>query len=110
MSEVIASAAEDAGAIGQHLKIEKQIQSAVFVPADPDYIKMVIQGLTANAVKFNYDQGLIRFELTVQDNRAVAPVSNTGAAIPEQERERIFDRFYRLDKSRSRRVRAPFLA
>ncbi len=103
-SAVLSSAAEDAGVIGPDLTIEQQIQTGVMVPADPDLLKMVIQGLTANAVKFNREGGMVRFSLTVQNHHAVAAVSNTGAPIPEKERERIFERFYRLDPSRGGRV------
>ncbi len=103
-SAVLSSAAEDAGVIGPDLTIEQQIQPGVMVQADPDLLQMVIQGLTANAVKFNREGGLVRFSLTVQNNHAVAAVSNAGALIPEQERERIFERFYRLDPSRGGRA------
>lgn len=103
-SAILASAAEDAGVIGPDLTIEQQIQPGVMVLADPDLLQMVIQGLTANAVKFNQEGGRVRFSLTVQNKHAVAVVSNTGALIPEQERDRIFERFYRLDPSRGGRV------
>jgi signal transduction histidine kinase len=46
----------------------------------------------------------VRFRLSVQNNHATVAISNAGAPIPERERERIFERFYRLDPSRSGRV------
>jgi two-component system, OmpR family, heavy metal sensor histidine kinase CusS len=104
LSALIEMAAEDAGVLGPHLKIEKDILSGVIVPADPDLLRLVIQELTTNAVKYNTADGLIRLRLTVQDNKARFSIANTGGPIPESERERIFDRFYRLDKSRSRNV------
>ncbi len=104
MSVMIASAIEDASVIGPHLNIEKHIRPGVIALADPDLLRMVISGLTTNAVKYNLDDGLIRFRLTVQNNHALFTISNTGVLIPDEERERIFDRFYRLDKSRSHRV------
>ena len=104
LEAIIESAAEDAGVIGPHLKIEKRTQSGVIVQADPDLIRLAIQGLTTNAVKYNVDNGLVRFELSAQNGNAVFTLSNTGPLIPDKERQRIFDRFYRMDKSRSQRV------
>ncbi len=104
MSVMVESAVEDAGVIGPDLNIEKHIQAEVMVMADPDLLRQVIQGLTANAVKYNIDEGLVRFGLTIQDNNALFTISNTGPLIPDEERERIFERFYRIDKSRSHRV------
>lgn len=104
LSAILSSAAEDAGVIGPGLTIEHQIQPGVMVQADPDLLPMVIQGLTANAVKYNREGGIVRFRLSVQNNHATVAISNAGAPIPERERERIFERFYRLDPSRSGRV------
>ena len=91
-----------AGTVEPGLRIEKRIRPGVTIPADPDLIRMAILDLTANAVKYNIDGGLIRFHLTVDDNHARLTIANTGALIPDTERERIFERFHRLDRSRSR--------
>lgn len=104
ISAMIASAVEDAGAMAPHLSIEQDILPGVMVQADPDLLKLVIQNLTTNAVKFNCDDGLIRFKLTVQNKNALFTISNTGPPISAAERDRIFDRFYRMDKSRSQSV------
>lgn len=100
----IESAIEDAAVIGPNLTIEEDIPSRVMVQADPDLMRLVIQGLTTNAVKYNSDNGLIRFRLKVENNRAIFSISNTGLLIPDSEQERIFDRFYRVNESRSDRV------
>lgn len=104
MSAMIEAAIEDASIISPGLKIEKHIVPQVMTQADPDLLRLVIQGLTTNAVKYTTDDGLVQFRLTVQNQKALLTVSNSGDLIPEKERERIFDRFYRLDKSRSQRV------
>lgn len=104
ISNMIFSAVEDAGVMGPHLRIEKDIVPGIIVKADPDLLMLVIQNLTSNAVKYNRDHGLIRFGLTVENKHALFSISNTGPLIPEQARELIFDRFYRLDKSRSYRT------
>jgi len=55
-------------------------------------------------VKYNHEKGLIRFQLSVRENKVHFAISNTGVPIPEKAREKIFDRFYRVDQSRGGRV------
>jgi len=104
ISAVIESAIEDVGAVAPKLRLERQIAPRVTVQADPDLFKQVIQNLTSNAVKYNTDGGLIRFQLDVRGDRVLFTISNTGTPIPEADREKIFHRFYRVDKSRSHAV------
>jgi len=104
LSALIESAAEDAGAIAPHLRIEKQIAPGVIVNADPDLMGQVIRNLTSNAVKYNKEDGVIKFQVSAKDNKARVTISNTGAPIPEKDREKIFDRFYRVDQARSKTV------
>lgn len=104
LSAMIESAVEDAGAIAQHLQIEKKIVPGVIVKADSDLMGQVVRNLTSNAVKYNHENGLIKFQLSVRDNNALVTISNTGASIPAKDREKIFDRFYRVDQSRSKIV------
>lgn len=104
ISAVIESAIEDVGAIAPNLRLEQQIAPQVTVKADPDLFKQVIQNLTSNAVKYNTEGGLIRFQLEVRGDRVLFTISNTGNPIPEADREKIFHRFYRVDKSRSHAV------
>lgn len=104
LSAMIESAAEDAAAMAPHLQVEKQIVPGVIVKADPDLMGQVVRNLTSNAVKYNHENGLIRFQLSVRYNKAHVSISNTGVPIPAKDREKIFDRFYRVDQSRSRTV------
>ncbi len=104
LSRIIEAVIEDAGVVAPHLRIEQQILSGVMVQADPELLRQVIQNLTYNAVKYNLDEGLIRFRLTVRGENALFSLSNTGIPIAEKDRKRLFDRFYRVDRSRSNRV------
>jgi len=101
ISAVIESAIEDVVAIAPNLCLKQQIAPQVTVQADPDLFKQVIQNLTSNAVKYNTEGGLIRFQLEVRGDKVLFTISNTGAPIPEADREKIFHRFYRVDKSHS---------
>lgn len=75
--------------------------SNVSVNADKDLIHQVIYNLTDNAIKFNKPDGEINFRLTADSKNAVFTITNTGDGIPERDMPLIFERFYKVDKSRS---------
>ena len=58
--------------------------------------------LLVNAVRYNHPGGRVQASLTVEKGRPVFQVFNTGDPIPEKYRERIFERFFRIDKGRSK--------
>ncbi|MBI6547067.1 MAG: hypothetical protein HY692_09750 [Cyanobacteria bacterium NC_groundwater_1444_Ag_S-0.65um_54_12] len=69
---------------------------------DRDRIQQVLINLVDNAIKFTPASGAVTLKLAQQAVDIVIEVSDTGIGIPEIDRPRIFDRFYRVDKSRSR--------
>lgn len=73
----------------------------VMVTADNDLIHQVVYNLIDNAVKFVNEGGCISFGYAVKDGKVFVSVKNTGAGIAQQELPRLFDRFYKTDKSRS---------
>ena len=73
----------------------------VFVKADNDLIHQVVYNLIDNAVKFVNEGGCISFSYEQKDGKVFVSVRNTGAGIAQQELPRLFDRFYKTDKSRS---------
>ena len=62
----------------------------------------LFSNLLVNAVRYNYEGGLVRATLTREQGRPVFSVFNTGDPIPEKYRQRIFERFFRIDKGRSK--------
>jgi heavy metal sensor kinase len=104
LSAMIRSAAEDAAALAPHLTIEKAIAPDIMVDADAELLGQAVSNLMTNAVKYNREHGVIRFLLSVRNNKALFTIANTGAPIPLADRERIFDRFFRVDRSRSGEV------
>ena len=72
--------------------------------ADPTMVEEMVYNLVDNAVKYNTDGGTIALTVDVMDGRPRISVSDTGIGIPDEEQERIFERFYRVDKSHSRRI------
>lgn len=105
MTVLIASLLEDAEIMAPHLRIEQHIRPGLTVQADPQLIRQVVHNMISNAIKYNLEEkGLIRFFLSRKGKTVRFRVVNTGPAIPPKHRKRIFDRFYRADKSRSNRV------
>jgi signal transduction histidine kinase len=88
--------------------------AGVRVYADPALMARVVDNVVANAVQYNREHGRVRVTATVDQPAAEADdwassmvrvrVADTGSGIPPAERERIFDRFFRLDQSRARRT------
>lgn len=71
---------------------------------DPDRISQVVTNLLTNAVRYNREGGSVSLGLEVDGSDAVLSVSDTGVGIAPEDQARIFDRFYRVDKARSRRA------
>jgi signal transduction histidine kinase len=72
------------------------------IHGDADYIERAISNLLDNAVKYTPEGGRIEVSATLGDGKVVVTVSDDGIGIPPADLPRIFERFYRVDKSRSR--------
>ncbi|MGI6279707.1 MAG: HAMP domain-containing sensor histidine kinase, partial [Acutalibacteraceae bacterium] len=74
---------------------------SISLKADRDLIHQVIYNLVDNAIKFSNPGGEISFTLHKENKKLVFTVSNTGPGIPQKDLMYIFERFYKVDKSRS---------
>jgi signal transduction histidine kinase len=83
------------------LKLECEL-AAVQGLGDPERIGQVAVNLLTNAIHFNREHGEVRISTFLENGYAVLGVADTGVGIPEEDRPHIFERFYRVDKSRSR--------
>ena len=72
------------------------------ITGDRERILQVVMNIVSNAIKYTPDGGLIRLTAGAADGRVWLEVDDNGIGIPKQDRERIFERFYRVDKARSR--------
>ena len=84
--------------------IELVFESFRPVTAEIDEVKMtmVISNLVENAVKYNVLDGSVRVSLNADHKYFYLKVADTGVGIPEESQKKIFERFYRVDKTRSR--------
>lgn len=75
--------------------------SQTFIEADPDMIYQAIYNLFDNAVKFTNEDGFIEINLIDKDSFVEINITNSGEGIKADELSKIFERFYKVDKSRS---------
>ena len=74
----------------------------LFVEIDTDKLTQVIDNIISNALKYSPDGGIVRFNVAVLDGSIRVSISDEGLGIPAANVNRIFDRFFRADKARSR--------
>ena len=72
------------------------------IVADRERIVQVMMNIVSNAIKYTPDGGVIQISAGRTDDRVWMVVDDNGIGIPEEDRSRIFERFYRVDKARSR--------
>ena len=79
-------------------------EDAVALATDDD-VHQILYNLMENAIKYSApENGFVRVEASVQDGQVVITVTDNGIGIPDEDLPHIFDRFYRVDKMRSREV------
>lgn len=78
------------------------IEPNLYIRAKEGAIKQLISILLDNACKYSNEKGIIFFRVTTESDKVLLSVRNTGIPIPPEKLPMIFDRFYRIDESRSR--------
>jgi signal transduction histidine kinase len=89
-------------ATARGITVDADLPDSSVVIAVPEDIRSIVANLLENAVRYNRDGGKVTVCLTREDSRVTFEVTDTGEGIPEPDRDRIFERFYRVDKARSR--------
>ena len=76
--------------------------NSVWIEIDTDKMTQVIDNILNNAIKYSPDGGKITVSMKTTDDQMILSISDQGLGIPKQDLPKIFDRFYRVDKARSR--------
>ena len=76
--------------------------TSVWIEIDTDKMTQVIDNILNNAIKYSPDGGKITVTMKTTDDQMILSISDQGLGIPKQDLSRIFDRFYRVDRARSR--------
>ncbi len=101
--EIAEEAAESLGVLAEENSVEMQISGdTAVISGVRSLLYDVIYNLCENAIKYNIDGGKTELKITCDQEKAVLLVSDTGIGIPHEHIGRVFERFYRVDKSHSK--------
>lgn len=103
LAEMVKTAADlfEPMAADKNIDLDGEIINKAWVVGDEAYLQRILSNLIDNAVKYTPEGGKVFLHLYQEADRLVLDVEDNGIGVPEQERELIFNRFYRGDKSRT---------
>ena len=85
-----------------NITLQRYIEPGCLIFGNADELYQVAYNLIENAIKYNVNGGWVKVTVKAQDLRVKLIVEDSGQGIPEADLDRVFDRFYRVDKDRSR--------
>lgn len=89
----------------EDISIERKLPKGnIYVWMDTDKVTQVIDNIMSNAIKYSPEGGKITFQMVKETNRIKISISDQGLGIAREKVDKIFDRFYRVDKARSRQI------
>ena len=89
---------------GKKYRIRRDFtQRELWAEVDPDKIIQVIDNIMNNAIKYSPDGGTITVHLSETHNNILLSITDQGLGIPKKDLQKVFDRFYRVDKARARK-------
>ncbi|USK39020.1 cell wall metabolism sensor histidine kinase WalK [Cytobacillus firmus] len=89
----------------QNVTFERRLPDhSAFVEIDEDKLTQVLDNIISNALKYSPEGGKVTFGIEEKDEFIIVSVSDQGVGIPKENIEQIFERFYRVDKARTRKL------
>ncbi|HET6962572.1 MAG TPA: ATP-binding protein [Terriglobia bacterium] len=106
LTELVAMTVEQMKLLAEdkQIHLETQLSPAIKVQGDRYRLKQVLLNLIDNAIKYCPTSTRIQIRLAQTDSSCVLEVKDNGPGIPKSDIQRLFDRFYRIDKARSREI------
>jgi signal transduction histidine kinase len=92
----------DAAAGIKKMTLRSEIDDEVWVRGDHQQLGLMVRNLLDNAIRYTPERGTVTLSLSIDEGDVVLSVSDTGIGIPLKSQARVFERFYRVDKDRSR--------
>lgn len=86
----------------KNIQIEKQIDKDTIINANENLIFDMVDNLLSNAIRYNKEGGKVEINLKNKEGKAVFTISDTGIGIPSKYKDKVFERFFVVDKSRSK--------
>ena len=89
----------------QNVTFERKLPDhSAFVEIDEDKLTQVLDNIISNALKYSPEGGKVTFSIEEKDEFIIVSVSDQGVGIPKENIDQIFERFYRVDKARTRKL------
>jgi heavy metal sensor kinase len=106
LGELTASTADQMSLLAEdkRIKLSCDVASGVCIQGDRSRMKQVVVNLLDNAIKYTPEGGVVQLKVSSADSKALLEVRDNGAGIPGDALPQIFERFYRVDKARSREL------
>ena len=87
-----------------HITVQSDCEEGCSILSREDDLYQILFNLAENGIKYNRENGILRLFTVRKEDEIVIEIQDSGIGIPEDAREHIFERFYRVDKARSRRA------
>jgi two-component system, OmpR family, sensor histidine kinase VicK len=89
----------------QNVSFKRELPThAIFVEIDEDKMTQVLYNIISNALKYSPEGGQVTFSIKEEEEKIIVSVSDQGMGIPKENISKVFDRFYRVDKARTRKL------
>ncbi|MFM2487549.1 ATP-binding protein [Enterococcus avium] len=85
-------------------KLKLDLDETASIIGNSEQFYQIIRNLVENAIKYTPNEGEITISLTAAEKEITLKIANTGERIPDSEKEKVFERFYRIDRSRSSKI------
>ena len=106
ISEILQNAVQvcHMGAADREIKIEISCSESMVAEVDPSLIEQAVVNLLDNAIKYSDSGGTVRIKATQREGQIIIALRDQGCGIEKKHLPRLFERFYRVDKARSRQL------
>ncbi len=91
-------------ATAKSIKINYHMSENIYANVNPSLMEQALVNLIDNAIKYSNEKSEIKITSCYDDSKIIISVADQGCGIPEKHKERLFERFYRVDKARSRKL------
>lgn len=106
LAELVAGTTEQMRLLAEDRKIRLECEATLAIPIEGDRarLKQVVVNLVDNAIKYTHEGGTVRVTSAISNSTALLEVADDGVGIPAAAQPHLFERFYRVDKARSRQM------